>query len=538
MSDGFFEALTQITRERKVDRDVLIETLTYGLTSAVRRKHGSEAEVEVEIDPAKSTIEVHLVMEVVTEEALDNEDRELTVDEARAYIDDPEIGDVIRIPLDVKEFGRNAIMTAKQVLVQGVREAERERIFNEYSKRVGEVVSGTVQQVDRGNILVNLGRAEAILPYREQIRRERWQQGATVRGLVLEVQRDARGPQIVITRTHPDFLLRLFEQEIPEIYEGLVGVKSIAREPGWRSKVAVFSNDDRVDPVGACVGMKGARVMAIVKELSGERIDIVPWDDDINTFVSRALSPAQVSSIRMMDWESQALEVIVEEDQLSLAIGKEGQNVRLAAKLTNCRIDLVTSLLLQLRREADEFVRVDVSELEGITPRLAEVLKGAGLNTAQDLVTGGEKALDEIEEIGLKTCESLLSLAQDVCDSLHGKRQEFIEKRRKELEADRRDESKLFNEELFDADADADVETDDATEEVSASPFAENEVEDEVPEVESDEASSPFSDAAEGVEVEAEAGDDDSAGDQVMAEESGAEDESEKDSAEPSEGNA
>ena len=451
MSDGFLEALQQIARERKVERDVLMDTLAMGLQSAVRRKHGSEANVEVNFDP-EGGIVIHLVMEVVTEEALENEDQELTVEEAREYIDDPEVGDVIRIPLEVKEFGRNAILTAKQVLVQGVREAERERIFNEYSKRVGEVVSGTVQQVDRGNILVNLGRAEALLPYREQIRRERWHQGETVRGLLLEVQRESRGPQIIMTRTHPDFLLRLFEQEIPEVYEGLVEVKAIAREPGWRSKVAVYSKDDRVDAVGACVGMKGARVMGIVKELSGERIDIVPWDSDVYAFVSRALSPAMVSSLRVADWDENALEVIVAEDQLSLAIGREGQNVRLAAKLTGWKIDLVTTELLRLRDEADAHIRREVGDLEGITPRLAEVLAAAGYVTVQELAQAGTEKLEEIEGVGAKTAAKILDRAEAAVQELAVIRDEFIETRRRELDEERRlkEETSLFDESKFD----------------------------------------------------------------------------------------
>ncbi len=455
MSEGFLEALQQIAHERKVDREVLMDTLAMGLRSAVRRKHGSEANVDVHFDPADG-IEVHLVMEVVTEEALDNEDQELTVEEAREYIDEPEVGDMIRIPLDVMEFGRNAILTAKQVLVQGVREAERERIFNEYSKRVGEVISGTVQQVDRGNVLVNLGRAEALLPYREQIRRERWHQGETVRGLVLEVQRESRGPQIILTRTHPDFLLRLFEQEIPEVYEGLVEVKAIAREPGWRSKVAVYSTDDRVDPVGACVGMKGARVMAIVKELSGERIDIVPWDNDVHSFVSRALSPAIVTSLRVADWDECALEVIVAEDQLSLAIGREGQNVRLAAKLTGWKIDLVTTELLRLREEADEHVSMEVSDIEGITPRLAEALLGGGYKTIQELANADLDTLKAIEGVGVKTAEKILERVAEAGDKLAVARSEFIETRRRELEEERREaeEKPFFDESKFDADDD------------------------------------------------------------------------------------
>ncbi len=458
MTEGFFEALQQIARERKVDREVLVETLAMGLRSAVRRKHGSEANVDVNIDP-QGAIDIHLVMQVVTEEALENEEQELTVEEAREYIDDPEVGDIIRIPLDVKEFGRNAILTAKQVLVQGVREAERERIFNEYSKRVGEIVSGTVQQVDRGNVLVNLGRAEALLPYREQIRREKWHQGDTVQGLVLEVQRESRGPQVILSRTHPDMLLRLFEQEIPEVYEGLVEIRAIAREPGWRSKVAVYSKDDRIDAVGACVGMKGARVMTIVKALSGERIDIVPWDNDIHTFVSRALAPAMVSMLRVADWDERALEVIVAEDQLSLAIGKEGQNVRLAAKLTGWKIDLVTSELIKLREEASEQVRMEVAELEGVTPRLAEALAGAGYATVQELGAASQADLEKIEGIGAKTAEKLQGRVQVALAALAEARADYIEKRRRDLEAERRQATPLFNEEkLADAEAEAEAE--------------------------------------------------------------------------------
>ena len=461
MSEGFFEALQQITRERKVDREVLIETLAMGLRSAVRRKHGSEANVDVTIDP-QGAIEIHLVMQVVTEDDLENEDQQLTVEEAREYIDDPEVGDMIRIPLDVKEFGRNAILTAKQVLVQGVREAERECIFNEYSKRVGEIVSGTVQQVDRGNILLNLGRAEALLPYREQIRRERWHQGETVKGLVLEVQRESRGPQVILSRTHPDLLLRLFEQEIPEVYEGLVEIKAIAREPGWRSKVAVYSKDDRVDAVGACVGMKGARVMAIVKELSGERIDIVPWDNDVHNFVSRALSPAMVSSIRVVDWDARALEVIVAEDQLSLAIGKEGQNVRLAAKLTGWRIDLVTSELLKLRDEAMEHVTMAVGDLEGITPRLAEALASAGYDSLEALAAAAPEQLAKIEGIGDKTAEKILERADAGLMDLENARDDYVDRRRRELEEERRQAEPFFDESKFDHDEDDEDEADGA----------------------------------------------------------------------------
>lgn len=450
MNEGFFDALIQITRERKVDRETLLEALAFSLRSAVRRKHGSEAEVDVEISPEKGEIEVHLVKRVVTEEDLINEDQELTAEEAEEFVDDPEPGDVIRIPLEVAEFGRNAILIAKQVLVQGVRDAERENVFNEYSSRVGEIITGTVQQVDRGSVLINLGRTEALLPWREQIRRERFHQSETVRGLVLEVHRESKGPQIILSRAHPDLLLRLFEQEIPEVYEGLVEIKAIAREPGWRSKVAVQSNDDRVDAVGACVGMKGARVMAIVKELSGERIDIVPWDEDAATFVSRALSPAQVSAIRVKDWDTRSMQVIVEEDQLSLAIGREGQNVRLASRLTSWGIDLVTSNILKVRERADEEFKLDLAGLPGVTERMLAILAEGGIETVDQLLAAGQEGLMELPGVGEKTAESLLENARERHEGLGEARQEFIRAELKVLAEEKAAKENIFKEGAFD----------------------------------------------------------------------------------------
>jgi transcription termination/antitermination protein NusA len=449
MSDGFFDALIQITRERKVDRETLLEALSFSLRSAVRRKHGSEAVVDVDILAEKGEIEVHLIKRVVTEEDLINEDQEFTVDEAEEYVDDPEPGDVLRIPLDVAEFGRNAILIAKQVLVQGVRDAERENVFNEYSDRVGEIITGTVQQIDRGSILVNLGRTEALLPWREQIRRERFHQSESLKGLVLEVHRESKGPQIILSRTHPDFLARLFEQEIPEVYEGLVELKAIAREPGWRSKVAVQSHDDRVDPVGACVGMRGARVMAIVKELSGERIDIVPWDEDSASFVSRALSPAQVSSIKVTSWEGRSMQVVVEADQLSLAIGREGQNVRLASRLTGWSIDLITTDLMRLRSRAEDEFSLGLTDLEGVSDKLAEVMIEGGIEKVEHLINVGLGGLLDLPGIGEKKAESLLENAGLALENVEVQRKEFMEREQVIL-----DEERLQREKLFDGDQD------------------------------------------------------------------------------------
>ncbi len=445
MSEGFFDALIQITRERKVDRETLLEALAFSLRSAVRRKHGSEAEVDVDISPEKGEIEIHLVKRVVTEEDLINEDQEYTVEEAEEFVDDPEVGDTLRIPLEVAEFGRNAILIAKQVLVQGVRDAEREIVFNEYSDRVGEIITGTVQQIDRGSILVNLGRTEALLPWREQIRRERFHQSESIKGLVLEVHRESKGPQIILSRTHPDFLARLFEQEIPEVYEGLVELKAIAREPGWRSKVAVQSHDERVDPVGACVGMRGARVMAIVKELSGERIDIVPWDEDAASFVSRALSPAVVSAIKVRSWEGRSMQVIVDEDQLSLAIGREGQNVRLASRLTGWSLDLVTSELLRVRTRAEEEHPLGLTDIEGISAKTAEALVEANIQSVEQLIAAGFEGLQEVPGLGEKKAESILEKASLALENIEALRKDFMEREQAILEEERAQREQLFS---------------------------------------------------------------------------------------------
>jgi N utilization substance protein A len=305
----------------------------------VRRKHGPTAEVKIE-DDGHGSIELFLVKHVV--DTVEDESTQISVEEAQDYAEGAESGDVIEINVPFEEFGRNAIQITKQILMQKIREFERDRVFEEYKDRTGEIVSGSVQQIDRTGILVNLGNAEAFMPKKDQIRRERYQQGSSIRAVVMKVDKEAKGPMVSLSRTSPEFLKALFTQEVPEIYEGLIEIKSIAREAGGRSKIAVYSRDDRVVAVGACVGMKGSRVQAVVNELSGERIDIVPWNDDVSTFISRALSPAKISGVKA-DLATKSVMVIVEEDQLSLAIGKEGQNARLAARLTGWQIELVSS---------------------------------------------------------------------------------------------------------------------------------------------------------------------------------------------------
>jgi len=290
MNAEILEALGAITREKNVDRQVLVETLEAGLISAGKKKFGATALIEVKFDNASGKIEMARVMDVV--ETVEDPALQATLEKAKETHPDAELGGQIRFPLSIEDFGRNAIQAAKQVLIQRVREAERDRVFNEYSSKVGQLVRGIVQQVDRGNVIVKLERAEGLLPAREQIPRDHHRQGDYVRAVVLDVDKMARGPQVILSRTHPDFLRRLFEAEVPEIADRIVEIKAVAREAGARSKISVYSKDPRVDAVGSCVGLKGSRVQSIVRELGGERIDIVPWSADSSVFVSRALSPA------------------------------------------------------------------------------------------------------------------------------------------------------------------------------------------------------------------------------------------------------
>jgi len=333
------EAMAQIAREKSVDKSILVDTLQAGLLSAGRKRYGPNANIEVTFDNVSGRIVMQL-KRIVVEDA---DDLGLQVDltEARTIEPEIEIGQELIQELSLEDLGRNAIAAAKQVLVQRVREAERERIYEDYHDRVGEMVRGTVQQVDRGNIYVKLDRSEGVLPPREQIARDRYHQGDHIKAYIIAVDKLARGPQIILSRTHPEFLRRLFEAEVPEVAEKIIELKGIAREPGSRAKVSVLSNDDKIDAVGACVGIKGSRVQAIVRELGGEKIDIVPFSQDPVVFVTRALSPAKVLEAQVVEAEQKIL-VTVADDQLSLAIGKGGQNARLAAKLTGWKIDLIS----------------------------------------------------------------------------------------------------------------------------------------------------------------------------------------------------
>ena len=416
MNYEVLEALRQIAQEKNVNRDLVIETLEMGLISAAKRRFGTGDNVEVNIDHDSGEIAVEAVKEIVADDAVEDEGLQVGLTQAREADAKAKVGGSLRLRLNFADFGRNAIQTAKQVLVQRVREAEREKIYEDYQGRVGEIISGTVQQISRGDILINIGRAEAVIPLKEQIRKERYRQGDPIRAYLLDVLRVARGPQVVLSRTHPTFLERLFQLEVPEIYEGVIEIKAVSREPGERAKIAVHSNDARIDPVGACVGMKGSRVQAVVRELSNERIDIVPWSEDEAIFLSRALSPATVRRV-VIDRRDKRMSAIVDEDQLSLAIGKAGQNARLAAQLTGWNVDTMTESRyeeIQIERQA---TTVPLDDVPGAGPTTRDRLEAAGILSANDLVSVSLTALLDVPGIGEATAEKLRETARELVDA-------------------------------------------------------------------------------------------------------------------------
>lgn len=325
-----------VTKEKSISMDLVLETLKDALATAARKYLGKPINVEVKVDREKGTLEVFTRQSVV--EVVEDPETQILLEDAREVEDDIEIGDELIQDLDIDLFGRMAIQTAKQVIIQRVREAERDKIFSDYSERVGELITGTVQQIEKGNILVNLGRTEALLPYKEQIRKEHYRQGDNIRACISEVKNNPKGPQVIISRTSPDFLARLFELEVPEIFDKTVRIVKVVRDPGHRSKIAVSTSDSRVDPVGACVGMRGNRVQAIVRELSNERIDIINWTDELSLLVRRVFAPAEVK--RVIPVGEHKIIVVIREEDLAQAIGREGQNIRLASKMLDKEIDV------------------------------------------------------------------------------------------------------------------------------------------------------------------------------------------------------
>jgi N utilization substance protein A len=393
-SADILSAIRELTNSKQLDRGELHELLQDGIYAALAKKHGPTVQAEVDIDEDRGQIRIVLLKTVVEEVA--DQAREIAVEEAR--FEDPEfqIGDVMEIPVQFEEFGRAAVQAAKQRIIQRVREGERTRIKDEFSSKVGELLSGEVQQIERGKLVIMLNRfreAEAIIPYREQNHREHFHQGETIRAVLKRVEDTPKGPRLILSRSDALFVQALFKLEVPEIPQGLVEIRAAAREVGSRTKIAVFSRDDAVDPVGACVGLKGARVQAVVNELGGERIDIVPWSADPERFAKLALAPAKVARV-FSDPASRTIQAIVDEDQLSLAIGRNGQNVRLASELTGWKIDLYSSREWTerggdeqaLAAGDDEATNVPLAEIAGIDPAAAAILENAGYRTLNDVL--------------------------------------------------------------------------------------------------------------------------------------------------------
>src|ERR671924_872821 len=339
-----------VAREKAIDRQVVITAMEDAIQKAAKSRYGSENEIKAEVDPKPGEIRLARLLEVV--EQVTMEATQISLDEARRRNPAAQVGDFIAEPLPPLDFGRVAAQNAKQVIVQKVREAERERQYNEYKDRVGEIVNGTVKRVEYGNVIVDLGRAEGIIRRDEMIPRENVRLGDRIRAYIYDVRREQRGPQIFLSRARPEFMSKLFAQEVPEIYDGVVEIKSVARDPGSRAKIAVISKDSSIDPVGACVGMRGQRVQAVVNELQGEKVDIIQWRADAAEFIVNALAPAEVTKV-VLDEESTRIEVVVPESQLSLAIGRRGQNVRLASQLTGWDIDILTEQEESERRQKE-----------------------------------------------------------------------------------------------------------------------------------------------------------------------------------------
>jgi transcription termination/antitermination protein NusA len=400
--------IEQVSKEKGIDRQVIVDALKDAMLSAAKRTYGPEKKIEAQWNAEIGEVELFEIRTVV--DHVQDAENEVTLAEARRSIDpEAEVGDELLAKLPPEKFGRIAAQAAKQNIIQRVRDAERDSIFKEFKTRKGELATGTVQRFEKKNIIVNLGRADAILPEKEQIPRERYRQGDRIRAYIVDVELSSRGPQIILSRTHPGLLIELFRQEVPEIYEGIVEVKGAAREPGGRAKFAVTSHDRDVDPVGACVGMRGTRVQAVVQELRNEKIDIVEWTVDPAEYVCRALAPAKVSRI-ILDEDEHAMEVIVPDDQLSLAIGKKGQNVRLASRLTGWKLDV------RSESEAEDearHARASLSAIPGLGDVTAELLYQYGFKSAEELAASDAETVGEIEGIGADRGDGILLAARE-----------------------------------------------------------------------------------------------------------------------------
>ena len=447
MSQELIHVIDQISKEKGISKEMVIEAVESALVSAAKKKYGAQR-IAVQIDPKRGDIIMYAYKKVVPVVA--NPDEEITLEEAVELYPDAQMDGEVPLQVEFHGFGRIAAQTARQVIVQKVREAERDVIFKEFNDKIGQLVNGIVLRHEKGAYYIDLGKTEAVLPAREQVQRESYRRGDRVRAYVLEVRDTSKGPQVVLSRAHPDFVARLFEMEVPEIYENIVEVKGVVREAGDRTKIAVKSKESQVDPVGACVGMKGSRVQAVVRELHGEKIDIIPWSEDPRIFIAKALGPAVVEKVGVTEEDRSALAVVAD-TQLSLAIGKKGQNVRLAAKLTGWKIDILSeseydqerqkereqeieaAIVEETRKMAEETVAAetleaeanaaeaaasdapegdDLTSIEGVGPKTAEQLKQAGYDTIEKIAAMSDEEILAVPGIGEKTAQKILLSAR------------------------------------------------------------------------------------------------------------------------------
>ena len=420
MSNIIAQTIEQISKEKNVDPKIIISALEDAMVAASRKFYKTSEDINARFDPETGMIEIFAVRRVV--ETVENPSLEISLAEAKEIDDTLQIDDTVEIPKPMDVLGRIAAQTAKQVILQKVREAERQNIYNEYSQKIGEMVNGVAKRFEGPDIIVDIGKTEALLPLREQSRAETYKQGERIRAVIVKVLPVAKGPQVILSRTDPQLLIRLFEMEIPEIYDGTIVVKSAVHEPGDRAKVAVASLDRDVDPVGACVGMKGSRINSIIRELRGEKIDIVQWSDDPAQYAANALNPAKISKVLVIDPSEKRMEVIVEEKQQSLAIGKKGQNVRLASRLIGWQIDVkseeqkkqeVLSVMESLTSSS-----TSLSELEGISDRMIERLRESGIENVERILELGEDKLKEIPGVGDKTAAKIMEAARDLFEEV------------------------------------------------------------------------------------------------------------------------
>ncbi|MFP3920478.1 MAG: transcription termination factor NusA [Dichotomicrobium sp.] len=410
-----------VAREKSIDRELVIAAMEDAIQKAARARYGADSEIRAEIDPKTGETRLARLLRVV--ETVEDDSTEIALEEALARNPEAEIDDYIAEPLPPLDFGRVAAQSAKQVIVQKVRQAERERQYEEYKDRVGEVVNGVIKRVEYGNVIVDLGRAEAIIKRDETLPREQFKYGERVRAYIQDVREETRGPQIFLSRTRPEFMAKLFMQEVPEIYDGIVEIKSVARDPGSRAKIAVVSHDTSIDPVGACVGMRGSRVQAVVNELQGEKIDIIQWSPDAATFIVNALAPAEVVKV-VLDEDAERIEVVVPDDQLSLAIGRRGQNVRLASQLTGWDIDIMTEAEEAERRQK-EFAERTQTFMDALD--VDEVI-------AQLLASEGFATLEEVAYVELDEISGIEGFDEDTAQEIQDRARDYLERRETELE--------------------------------------------------------------------------------------------------------